>query len=77
MLENEGATDATDMKYDPSSAFALCCGSLAPIARLKDATKCPYCDSLYQGDFEEKLCATCELAKIGAPATGLKIFPDD
>jgi len=69
-------TDAKPIDFDESKQFDLCCSTLTPIYSGKPLTRCPYCHSVYQSEFDGQLCKTCNLSKIGAVGTGLRLFPN-
>jgi len=66
-------TDAKPLDYSDSKHFFICCASLTPVYSAQHLSKCPYCDSGYKKEFEETVCETCKLGKIGAQASGLKV----
>lgn len=70
------------LNYDPSTNFAICAGSLKPVsasraAEGRDTFKCPYCSATYSKEFEGTVCEICHISKVGAPATGLRLFLED
>lgn len=60
----------------PESNFILCCKTFTPIMKGQQVTKCPYCASTYRAEFEDEVCQTCQIAKIGMQTTGLRVFPE-
>jgi coatomer protein complex subunit alpha (xenin) len=66
--------DENPFDFPENMNFSLCCKSFTPINKGKNLVRCPYDGSAYHQQYDEGLCLTCGLAKIGAEATGIKIF---
>ncbi len=76
--ELEGGNDKITLNFNPS--MVVCAHSLTQVPATKaaegrDVHVCPYCNAKFAKEYEGKLCAVCEIAKIGAIASGLKITP--
>ncbi|KAJ3109062.1 hypothetical protein HDU97_009180 [Phlyctochytrium planicorne] len=67
-----GLADATRVDYDQHNPFFICSKSFTPIYRGSQFVKCPYCSACYKPEYTKQLCSICELAAIGAPASGLR-----
>jgi len=66
--------ESVDIKYSDTEAFNLCCESFTPLTKQLPSVRCPFCQSHYRPQNEGQLCKTCNLSKIGAEATGLRVF---
>ncbi|KAJ2782487.1 hypothetical protein H4R18_002239 [Coemansia javaensis] len=64
--------DALPINYDARSPFAVCAASHTPIFRGEPAVSCPYCQAPYRPEYDAGLCRVCEIARIGASASGLR-----
>lgn len=65
------------MDYDEHNPFVICSKTFVPLYRGKPQIKCPFCEASYLPDFKDTLCNVCDVAKIGADSTGLKICTID
>jgi len=71
------SSDAVDLKYNETDALVLCCDTFTPLSNaITAAVRCPFCQSTYRLEAKGSLCRTCNLSKIAAEATGLRVFPD-
>ena len=73
LCEQNGLKDEIQIDYDERNPFVICAASMVPIYRGTPSTSCPYCGSHYQQEHNGIVCVICQLAKVGAPATGLNI----
>lgn len=63
--------DAAQLNYDFRNPFVVCGATFAPIYRGQKHVACPYCGSHFVPDVEGQLCPVCEIAVVGAYASGL------
>ncbi|MED6124238.1 hypothetical protein PIB30_057184 [Stylosanthes scabra] len=68
-------TDATELDYDFRNPFVICGATYVPIYRGQKDISCPYCTSRFVPSEEGKLCTVCDLAVVGADASGLLCSP--
>ncbi|KXS19763.1 coatomer subunit alpha [Gonapodya prolifera JEL478] len=68
-------TDEITLDYDQYNPFVICGQTFTPIYRGSPVVACPFCGASYQPDYKGKVCAVCELAQIGASASGLQALP--
>ncbi|KAL9231674.1 hypothetical protein vseg_006869 [Gypsophila vaccaria] len=68
-------TDAIELNYDFRNPFVVCGATYVPIYRGQKDVSCPYCTSRFVPDQEGQICNVCELAVIGADASGLLCSP--
>ncbi|GKV24127.1 hypothetical protein SLEP1_g33778 [Rubroshorea leprosula] len=68
-------TDAAQLNYDFRNPFVVCGATYVPIYRGQKDVSCPYCSTKFVPDQAGQLCAICELAVIGADASGLLCSP--
>nr|KYP60664.1 Coatomer subunit alpha-2 [Cajanus cajan] len=68
-------TDATQLNYDFRNPFVICGATYVPIYRGQKDVSCPYCSSRFVPSQKGQLCNVCELAVIGADASGLLCSP--
>ncbi|KAJ2364165.1 hypothetical protein IW150_006550, partial [Coemansia sp. RSA 2607] len=64
--------DILPINYDARNPFVICAASYTPIHRGQATVNCPYCQASYKPEFEGELCRVCNIAQIGAKATGLR-----
>ncbi|CAA6671832.1 unnamed protein product [Spirodela intermedia] len=67
--------DAAKLNYDFRNPFVVCGATFAPIYRGQKHVACPYCGSHFVPDVEGQLCPVCEIAVVGAYASGLLCSP--
>jgi len=67
-------TDEAPYGLDESLPFAICCATFTPLYKGKPSSKCPYCGANYKAEMEGALCQTCDIAKIGAQASGIRVL---
>ncbi|XP_072962023.1 coatomer subunit alpha-1-like [Typha angustifolia] len=67
--------DANQLNYDYRNPFIVCGATFVPIYRGQKDVACPYCASRFVPAFEGQLCTVCELAEVGADASGLLCSP--
>lgn len=68
-------TDATQLNYDFRNPFVICGATYVPIYRGQKDISCPYCSSRFVPSQEGQLCTVCDLAVVGADASGLLCSP--
>ncbi|XP_047310671.1 coatomer subunit alpha-1-like [Impatiens glandulifera] len=68
-------SDASQLKYDFRNPFVICGATYVPIYRGQKDVSCPYCGSRFVPSLEGQVCNVCELAVIGADASGLLCSP--
>ncbi|KAI4299844.1 hypothetical protein L6164_033268 [Bauhinia variegata] len=68
-------TDATQLNYDFRNPFVICGATYVPIYRGQKDASCPYCSSRFVPSQEGQLCTVCDLAVVGADASGLVCSP--
>ncbi|RWV94717.1 hypothetical protein BHE74_00038526 [Ensete ventricosum] len=67
--------DVNQLNYDYRNPFVVCGATFVPIYRGQKDVSCPYCGARFVPTIEEQLCAVCELAVVGADASGLLCSP--
>ncbi|KAJ0239210.1 WD40 repeat-containing protein [Hirschfeldia incana] len=68
-------TDETKLNYDFRNPFVICGSTYVPIYRGQKDVSCPYCTARFVPSQEGNICAICDLAVIGADASGLLCSP--
>uniref|UniRef100_A0A0D3BJH5 Uncharacterized protein n=1 Tax=Brassica oleracea var. oleracea TaxID=109376 RepID=A0A0D3BJH5_BRAOL len=68
-------TDATELNYDFRNPFVICGLTYVPIYRGQKDVSCPYCTARFVPNQEGNICGVCDLAVIGADASGLVCSP--
>ncbi|XP_022763202.1 coatomer subunit alpha-1-like isoform X1 [Durio zibethinus] len=63
--------DASQLNYDFRNPFVTCGATYVPIYRGQKDISCPYCTARFVPNQEGQLCAVCDLAVVGADASGL------
>ncbi|XP_058098700.1 coatomer subunit alpha-1-like isoform X2 [Magnolia sinica] len=63
--------DATQLNYDFRNPFVVCGSTFVPIYRGQKDVSCPYCGARFVPAIEGQLCTICDLAVVGADASGL------
>jgi coatomer protein complex subunit alpha (xenin) len=64
-------TDATTLNYDFRNPFVICGSTYVPIYKGQKDVACPYCTARFVPSQEGNICSVCDLAVIGADASGL------
>ncbi|CAE6000516.1 unnamed protein product [Arabidopsis arenosa] len=64
-------TDATALNYDFRNPFVICGSTYVPIYKGQKDVACPYCTARFVPSQEGNICSVCDLAVIGADASGL------
>ncbi|KAL2512962.1 Coatomer subunit alpha-2 [Abeliophyllum distichum] len=67
--------DVTELNYDFRNPFVVCGYTYTPIYRGQKDVTCPYCSTHFVPSRQEQLCTVCELAEVGADASGLLCSP--
>jgi len=68
-------TDTVELNYDFRNPFVVCGATYVPIYRGQKDISCPYCSARFVPSQEGQVCNVCELAVIGADASGLLCSP--
>ncbi|CAN6480928.1 unnamed protein product [Victoria cruziana] len=63
--------DTNQLNYDFRNPFVVCGATFVPIYRGQKDVACPYCTSRFVPAIEGQLCTVCDLAVVGADASGL------
>jgi len=75
LCDQNGLKDEiANVDYDERNPFVVCAASMKPIYRGTPSTTCPYCGSHYHQEHNGITCTICNLAKVGAHATGLTLI---
>lgn len=67
--------DSTQLNYDFRNPFVVCGATYVPIYRGQKDVSCPYCGARFVPNIAGQLCTVCELAVVGADASGLLCSP--
>ncbi|KAI4318640.1 hypothetical protein MLD38_032316 [Melastoma candidum] len=67
--------DVSELNYDFRNPFTTCGATYVPIYRGQKDVSCPYCSAKFVPSQEGQLCAVCDLAVVGADASGLLCSP--
>ncbi|XP_021753533.1 coatomer subunit alpha-1-like [Chenopodium quinoa] len=67
--------NAVELDYDFRNPFVTCGATFVPIYRGQKDVSCPYCTARFVPSQEGQICNVCELAVIGADASGLLCSP--
>nr|XP_004238316.1 coatomer subunit alpha-1 [Solanum lycopersicum] len=67
--------DATELNYDFRNPFVVCGATYVPIYRGQKDVTCPYCTTHFVPSQQGQLCTVCDLAVVGADASGLLCSP--
>jgi coatomer subunit alpha len=70
-----GGTDEMELNYDFRNPFVVCGATFVPIYRGQKDVSCPYCGARFVPAIEGQICNICELAVVGADASGLLCSP--
>lgn len=63
--------DEVPLNYDPRNPFVVCGATFTPIYRGSKEVSCPYCTARFVPSITGSICSICDLAVIGADASGL------
>ncbi|KAF2421839.1 Coatomer, alpha subunit [Tothia fuscella] len=66
--------DVIEIEFDQFAEFDICAASYTPIYGGSPSASCPYDGSKYHSKYKGTVCKVCEVAQIGAPASGLRLF---
>ncbi|KAF1984474.1 Coatomer, alpha subunit [Aulographum hederae CBS 113979] len=66
--------DAVEIEFDQFAEFEICGASHTPIYGGSPSAVCPYDGTKYHSTYKGTVCKVCEVAQIGAPASGLRLF---
>ncbi|KAF1809077.1 Coatomer, alpha subunit [Eremomyces bilateralis CBS 781.70] len=65
--------DTLEIEFDQFAEFDVCAASYTPIYNGSPSVACPYDGSKYHQKYKGTVCKVCEVAQIGAPASGLRL----
>ncbi|KAI9723771.1 MAG: hypothetical protein M1812_001071 [Candelaria pacifica] len=65
--------DVVEVDFDQFAEFDICAASYTPIYHGSPSVACPYDGSKYHPQYKGTVCKICEVAEIGAPASGLRL----
>ncbi|GMN55752.1 hypothetical protein TIFTF001_024870 [Ficus carica] len=68
-------SDVSQLNYDFRNPFVTCGATYVPIYRGQKDVSCPYCSSRFVPSQEGQICNVCDLAVVGADASGLLCSP--
>lgn len=71
-LADKTPTDDIKLDYDQYNPFVVDAIKFAPIYRGSPSVTCPFCGAAARPESNGSLCPTCDIAKLGASATGLR-----
>ncbi|KAJ7522181.1 hypothetical protein O6H91_19G086400 [Diphasiastrum complanatum] len=63
--------DEHHLNYDPRNPFVVCGATYTPIYKGSKDVACPYCTAKFVPESAGELCPVCDLATVGADASGL------
>lgn len=66
-------SDATEIDFDTFADFEICAASYTPIYGGSPWVACPYDGTKYHAKYKGTVCKICEVAMVGAPASGLRL----
>mmetsp|Transcript_1815 Transcript_1815/g.6642 ORF Transcript_1815/g.6642 Transcript_1815/m.6642 type:complete len:1252 (+) Transcript_1815:70-3825(+) len=66
-------TDEVELNYDSRNPFVTDAATFVPIYRGTASVECAYCGTKYLPSFAGETCVVCQIAKVGAEASGLVI----
>ncbi|KAL3505347.1 hypothetical protein ACH5RR_035188 [Cinchona calisaya] len=67
--------DSSELNYDFRNPFVICGATYVPIYRGQKDVICPYCSAHFVPSQQGQLCPVCDLAVVGADASGLLCSP--
>lgn len=67
-------SEPIELDFDQFAEFDVCAASYTPIYGGSPSAACPYDGSKFQAKYKGTVCKICEVAQIGAPASGLRLF---
>ena len=72
-IAERSPTDAIEIDYDTHAEFEICAASFTPIYAGEASSACPFDGTKYHTRYKGTVCKVCEIAAIGAPASGLRL----
>jgi coatomer protein complex subunit alpha (xenin) len=63
--------DEVALAYDARNPFVTCAATMTPLYRGHKDAACPYCGAKHVPEHAGRICAICDLGKVGAEASGL------
>ncbi|KAL3514715.1 hypothetical protein ACH5RR_027432 [Cinchona calisaya] len=67
--------DVSELNYDFRNPFVICGATYVPIYRGQKDVICPYCSTHFVPSQQGQLCIVCDLAVVGADASGILCSP--
>ncbi|CAI9116850.1 OLC1v1018116C1 [Oldenlandia corymbosa var. corymbosa] len=67
--------DVSQLNYDFRNPFVVCGATYVPIYRGQKDVTCPYCSTHFVPSHQGQLCTVCNLAVVGADASGILCSP--
>ncbi|KAF2670879.1 Coatomer, alpha subunit [Microthyrium microscopicum] len=67
-------SDALEVEFDQFAEFEVCAASYTPIYSGSPSATCPFDGTKYQAKYKGTVCKICEVAEIGAPASGIRLL---
>ncbi|KAI8065150.1 coatomer WD associated region-domain-containing protein [Gongronella butleri] len=65
--------DEMNIQYDQYNPFVMCCVTFEPIYKGSPKVSCSFCQASYKPEFNGRLCTVCDVAQVGAEASGLRV----
>jgi coatomer protein complex subunit alpha (xenin) len=66
--------DKIEIEYDQFADFEICAASFTPIYGGSPVASCPFDSTKYHSKYNGTVCTVCEVAEVGAPASGLRLM---
>ena len=60
--------------FSEAAEFDVCAASFTPIYSGSQSATCPFDGVKYQSKYKGSICTVCQVAEIGAPASGLRLM---
>jgi len=69
-------SNAHPLQYNEKNPFTICAATFTPIYKGSPSLTCPFCQSSFVEAKRNSLCGTCNIAQVGAEASGLLLFQE-
>lgn len=69
----QSPADQVKINYDPRNPFVPCPATYQPLYRGQSDVSCPYCSAKHAPEMANSICCVCQIARLGASATGLVV----
>lgn len=66
--------DQIDLDLDSKGDIVVECGRLRAMYDGEARRACPYCEAIYETEFEGRICSICSIGVVGAKASGLRVY---